>query len=241
MATETRQYYDAYWGGRQRERTAARSRERALATLALLDLSHGNSTERARGRLLDIGCGPGWALELFDAAGYAVAGVDASTVACEAARERGFSVREVDLETDDSLTFSVDGEPPDFLVALEVLEHLKDPLSLLRRLLRRVSDGGGLVVSLPNEIHLLARLKMVCGRLPFGGHADPHIRHFDRANALALFDAAEARVVASRAIPLLPPRWSLLRRVLQPLAHWLPGLFSIASVFLLEPRKQTRP
>lgn len=233
MALETRSFYDSYWRARDCERTEARSRERAALALDLLGRVEAGQPRPGK-RLLELGCGPGWALEKFRAAGFEVEGVDASEVAVEAAAKRGLAVKLWDLERDplDALAGGAAGGY-DVVVALEVLEHLSDPLGLLsgvRALLRR---GAIVVVSLPNEVHLLARLKVLCGRLPFGGHADPHLRHFDRRRARLLFEAAGYEAIAERAASIVPPRRSLLRRLAAPAVRLVPGAFSIATVYLL--------
>ena len=70
---DRRSRYDAYWQARNTERTRARSRERAAVAVELL-----KQAGRLRGRLLEVGCGPGWALEVFQDAGFDVAGADCS-------------------------------------------------------------------------------------------------------------------------------------------------------------------
>lgn len=59
-------YYDDYWRKRDLERG------RAAIGLQLLG--------EKRGLLLEVGCGPGWALERFREAGFNVKGLDASAV-----------------------------------------------------------------------------------------------------------------------------------------------------------------
>jgi len=49
--------------------------------------------DRARGRVLDIGCGPGRHAVVLQAAGHAVVGVDVSPGAVEVARRRGVDAR----------------------------------------------------------------------------------------------------------------------------------------------------
>src|SRR5262249_6409421 len=126
-----------------------------------------------------------------------------------------------------------EGEKFDAVVALEVLEHLTDPLPVLRQLLSIVQPGGWIVVSLPNEAHLLARLQMLFGSLPFGGHDDPHILHLDRQRARKLFEAAGCRLVRERPVSAIPPRWRILRKIFEPAHVLFPAACSIASLYLL--------
>jgi 2-polyprenyl-3-methyl-5-hydroxy-6-metoxy-1,4-benzoquinol methylase len=229
LTTEAGPFYDRYWGARETPRAEARSRERAGIAARLL-AAHG----LAAGRVLDVGCGPGWSLEVLRQAGYTLLGVDVAEAAVAAARARGFEVRRVDLEAAAAGEVLPGGEPAcDAAVALEVLEHLSDPAAALEKVFACVKPGGPVVVSLPNEVHLIARLAMLAGRLPFGGHEDPHLRHFDRRRARELFAAAGARVVKEQAVSVVPPRWAPVRAAAAPAVWLLPGAFAIATVYLL--------
>jgi 2-polyprenyl-3-methyl-5-hydroxy-6-metoxy-1,4-benzoquinol methylase len=237
--------YDTYWREREAdaERTAARSRARAVLALALLER---RGTGRAGGgggaaaqpgrapfRLLEVGCGPGYALEVFAAAGYDADGVDVAAHAVERACARGLRARVLDVEREDFGQSRFDA-----VVLLEVLEHLSDPLAVLLKARAALAAGGVLVVSLPNEIHLVRRLAVLCGRMGFGGHDDPHLRHFDASSARRLFAAAGLRVVAQASDSVVPPRRRLLRALTAPLNAWLPGLFAVARVYLLCPASE---
>ncbi len=222
-------YYDQYWDSRSAERTRARSRGRARLALELLDragISRGAS-------LLEVGCGPGWALEVFLAAGLQARGIELSPRAVEMARSRDLPVERLDLQ-DEALpdTFEL-------IAALEVLEHVTDPLSSLERLRDGLSVGGHLLISLPNEWTLPGRLAGLVGRPGFGGFDDPHIRHFDVAGHRRLFEAAGLEVIASAWDGLAPPRWSALKSFTEPLAQACPSLFAISGVHLLAPRAGT--
>jgi len=221
--------YDDYWRARDLVRSRARSEARATLALSLLRRA-GISAPGAGGRrLLDVGCGPGWALERFVAAGYDASGLDVSDAAAEAARSKGLSVEVGDIE---------DGALPseseyDILVALEVLEHLTDPLGALLRLTEALAPGGHLVVSLPNEFHLLRRVGVLFGRPACGGHDDPHLRYFDDRRARRLFAAASLRVLYRRADGLAPPRFAFLRQLARPAVSVFPGLFALSNIYLL--------
>lgn len=223
MTFESQGYYDRYWSERDWQRTADRSRERGALALKLLE-------EGRSRRLLEVGCGPGWALEVLQAGGFKVQGVDISLVAVEEARRRSLEVQQADITTGDFPA----SDAPEVIVALEVLEHVLDPFQVLKTLCSRLAPGGQVVVSLPNELHIAARLQMLVGRLPFGGHDDPHLRHFDRRQQRRLLKAAGYEVQAAVPVSVLPPRWGVARAPLIPFVHALPGLFSIATLYLLQ-------
>ncbi len=228
--------YDEYWRERDEIRSRARSRSRAFLALRLLEkvgMSPGDPATVPAPSLYEIGCGPGWALEVFREAGFDVRGCDVSPEAVGRARELGLEVRCRDIEEAEQ------GEDPaeegsDVLVALEVLEHLKEPLPVLKEMSARAAPGGSLVISLPNENHLLSRLLRLLGRPERGGEGDPHLHHFDRPAALRLFKDAGLRVLDRFDDSIAPPRMPMVRWLLSPLLVLMPGLFSLAHVFLLK-------
>jgi SAM-dependent methyltransferase len=88
--------------------------------------------------LLDFGCGFGKFVEMCQLFGLDAVGVDRSS-----ARQSGASVR-VHAELED-----VPGSF-DAITMFEVLEHLDDPLAMLRTLKRRLNPGGLMVIEVPD-------------------------------------------------------------------------------------------
>jgi 2-polyprenyl-3-methyl-5-hydroxy-6-metoxy-1,4-benzoquinol methylase len=94
--------------------------------------------------VLDVGCGNGAWLEMARDAGWEVGGVEPDPVSREQAGTRGFEVREgiADWLTEPG-TF-------DYVTMSHVIEHVHDPLALLRDSLTLLRPGGGLFVDTPN-------------------------------------------------------------------------------------------
>jgi SAM-dependent methyltransferase len=98
------------------------------------------------GRLLDVGCGSGELLAHLRALGWDVVGQEVDAVAAQVAAERhGVTVRvgpigEIDLPTGafDAITIS------------HVLEHVPDPVALLRTCYTLAKPGGAIVCVTPN-------------------------------------------------------------------------------------------
>jgi SAM-dependent methyltransferase len=93
-------------------------------------------------RMLDVGCGTAWIGDHF--ANYT--GVDASPEAVESARERGRNVLLGDA--DEPLPFpdaSFDG-----VVLKDVLEHVSDPVGLVREAYRVLAPSGLVFASSPD-------------------------------------------------------------------------------------------
>jgi 2-polyprenyl-3-methyl-5-hydroxy-6-metoxy-1,4-benzoquinol methylase len=98
-------------------------------------------------RLLSIGCGAGRTEAELVRRGMVVVGVEVNPQAAQAARHRGLTVLEGDAM---QLDVNVDAAPYDCIVYADVLEHLADPISLLRRHVASLRPGGIVYVTVPN-------------------------------------------------------------------------------------------
>ena len=86
---------------------------------------------------------------------------------------------------------------PDCVVFADVLEHLPDPWSLLRRYRELLGPGGKVVVSVPNIGHRTVVEGLLRGRFDYvdAGVLDrTHLRFFTRATAIALIEDAGFKV-----------------------------------------------
>ncbi len=106
-----------------------------------------------KGRLLDIGCGNGDFLITMSKLGFwQVEGVEPDSISAELGRKVGLKIYE---ETVESITL----EPDSFgaITLHHVIEHLSDPMGVLKKLSGALCPGGLLVSISPNPIAFLAR------------------------------------------------------------------------------------
>jgi 2-polyprenyl-3-methyl-5-hydroxy-6-metoxy-1,4-benzoquinol methylase len=108
--------------------------------------------EPAGRSILDIGCAAGAMGELMLKQGAReVVGVELHAEAAAEARGRLTAVHEIDLEHIADLPYA--DRHFDRMTFADVLEHLRDPAAVLRRLRRYLADDGYIVCSLPNVRH----------------------------------------------------------------------------------------
>jgi SAM-dependent methyltransferase len=123
-------------------------RVRAARRLERLALRH---LER-RGRLLEIGCGPGFLLDEFRRLGWDVAGLEISPFAVRYAREElrlAVELGDVELDRFPERRFEM-------IFMGDVLEHLPDPLASLATVRRWLVPGGVAIIAVPSTLNLLS-------------------------------------------------------------------------------------
>jgi SAM-dependent methyltransferase len=100
-------------------------------------------------RLLNVGCFDGGVLERFKSrTRWQLSGTETNARAAAAARAKGFRVRDV-APQDAPLELPV-GEAFDVVLLTNTVEHLPNPLLILRRLRQLLKPGGLLVLNQPN-------------------------------------------------------------------------------------------
>jgi SAM-dependent methyltransferase len=143
-------------------------------------------------RVLDLGCGTGWQARLLVGRGCTVVGVEVDQAATARATAWCERVIACDLDVDDLLAL-LGGDHFDVVAAGDVLEHLRDPVQVLRSLPRVLRPGGRVVASIPNVAHGSVRLALLTGSFPYddAGLLDrTHLRFFTVSSVRDLFASA---------------------------------------------------
>lgn len=133
-------------------------------------------------RVLDLGCGVGvYATQIARRFPRArIVGIDLSPTHVDAASSLAARLgvtERVQFEVGDALDLKID-EPPDIVIAAEVVEHLPDPVPCLNRLATLVKPGGQVLISVPQLGPAEAPGPWVYHRQPTGGNYDS-IEHAD--------------------------------------------------------------
>ena len=136
---------------------------------------------KIRGKMLDVGCGEGYALAFFRARGWDVKGIDFS--------DAGVSSKNPDcqdaLMTGDIFTLLADeiirGETYDVVWLQNVLEHVLDPVDLLKSLRQLIAKNGLAVITVPNDCSAVQQTALARGHIDneFWIAPPDHLSYFD--------------------------------------------------------------
>jgi SAM-dependent methyltransferase len=135
-----------------------------------------------RKRIIDLACGIGYGSALLADAGHTVIGIDRSAAAIDYGREH-YARRRAALSVGDVMDAAgYEADAFDAAVCFETIEHLADPLPMLKAL---HAVARRLVASVPNETVM-----------PHRGRTAHHFRHYTKAQFAALLEKAGWQVTS---------------------------------------------
>ena len=192
-------------------------------------------------RVLDLGCGGGLLAAELRARGHAVVGVEA--VPPPGTEENVDRLVVADLDDGLPREAAEDG-PFGLVLALDVLEHLRDPGRLLREVHDACSADAVVISSVPNIGHWYPRLRIGLGRFDYDRRGildSTHLRFFTWRSFAALASRSGWRVEERRltGLPLEVLGWgtrtvgAALRQVDQTGRTVWPSLFAYQYVAVL--------
>ena len=130
---------------------------------------------------LDVGCGEGYALSFFREQGWNVKGFDFSSAGVKSKNPSSLDV----LKTGDIFALLkaeiASGQTYDLVWLQNVLEHVIDPIDLLKSLRKLVSQGGIAVVTVPNDFSITQRGALAYDHIDTAFWVAPpdHLTYFD--------------------------------------------------------------
>ena len=155
---------------------------------------------RTPSKILDIGAADGYLGAILNQQGHHLVGIEGDARLADEARPHYEKLYIADVE---KLDFSQFGQF-DYVLLADVLEHLRDPASLLRRVKKCLSSRGEIIISLPNVAHLFVRLNLFFGRFEYrerGILDHTHLRFFTLATMRRMIDDASCQVVELQPTP----------------------------------------
>lgn len=162
-------------------------------------------------RALDVGAADGFLAERLTTMGWKVTALERDAAQVARAATRCEQALVVDLERERP---ALAGQY-DAIIYGDVVEHLSDPLRVMRDLNRHLAPGAVIIVSVPNVAHLSVRLSLLAGRFQYGdrGILDrTHLSFFTRRTFREFLANARltVRELCVTPVPLpvvVPPRF----------------------------------
>ena len=188
-------------------------------------------------KILDVGCGTGALGEALKKKGNIVYGIDISKKSIEIAKKRLDRVVQIDMETENKLPFKESSF--DLIIFGDVLEHFRDPLSVLNNIKDYLKKDGQIIISLPNIANWEIRLKLLFGKFDYqkeGILDDTHVRFFTLKTAKELIKKAGLKIIKIKARPGAPVPVRLSPRLKYVLSQVWKTLFAKGFVFIAEIR-----
>lgn len=144
--------------------------------------------------LLDIGCGAGAFLRIARAAGYRVTGLELNASLAQRARDTSGA----EVVVGDAGCTTLAGRRFDVVTVLDLIEHVPDPVGVLRRCADALTPGGHLVVYTPNHSSVIARAASGVFRMSGGRVRRPVTEIFDGLH-VAFFNRRTLRLAVEKA------------------------------------------
>ncbi len=196
-------------------------------------------------RILDIGCGNGVLDEYLAEWGHEVVGLDAYPDEKEDGR------RYLRIGQDLSAKWQVSENSFDMVICTDVVEHLYNPIHVLRQSESVLKSDGMLIMGIPNHFDLRQRLRMLFGKgiihwdnLGYGQYSwnYAHIRFFTFSDFMEMFRISgwrpELIQLNFMGAGIVPTRFTP-RSIRFGLLMLLPGIFSGKFIFLARKSKES--
>jgi SAM-dependent methyltransferase len=189
-------------------------------------------------RILDVGAGEGWLVERYRNQGYDVTGIDPNYGSELVQRGSILSLPHQDGSCE-------------VILCLDVLEHIQllEQPRALREMHRVLSEGGTLLLSLPNLAHLHSRIRfLLSGRLTRTSAIERHPGDRPVEEHIELLQVCGFRVISRQGVfPTVPLLFRLVNRKtarmgwLVPLLDWILPFPGLCFLNILVAVKQQAP
>jgi len=194
-------------------------------------------------KVTELGCGLGQNLELFKGDNYII-GVEGVQDAVELAKNLDINVILGDL----NVPLMLDSNSTDWLLCLDVLEHLLNPFDLMKEIHRILTDGGKAILNVPNHFNLSGRVKILFGNgmdvhnyFPnYKEWENPHVRFFTRSAFFEMIASANFKIIDdySHFMSTIPKSDMLKKAGFSQSVHWVtrqfPALFAAGNFVIVE-------
>tara|TARA_B100000941_G_scaffold290110_1_gene271173 strand:- start:2102 stop:2983 length:882 start_codon:yes stop_codon:yes gene_type:complete len=153
-----------------------------------------------KAEILDVGCGWGLALQFFKKKGYDCYGFDPAKEAVEYGCKKGLKIKHAGLKSLDVF----DGKKFDIISLFNVLEHMSDPVEVIKQIKKIIKKNGILVIDVPNEFNEFQLSGRDTHKLNDWWIAPPnHLNYFSRDSLVNLLEKFDFEVkICEASFPL---------------------------------------
>ncbi len=185
-------------------------------------------------KILDVGCSSGYLMELLHSQrGCHCCGIEFDPSTAEQAEKKGFRVLRASIENGAGELLKLG--PFDHVIFGDVLEHTVNPEKVLNETHQLLAPGGSIIVSLPNIVSLMSRLKILLGWWNYtdmGIMDRTHLRFFSYKSARQLMHDGGFEVERELFVSPLTFHGG---RLLEPVQHFRPNLLANQFIFKASP------
>jgi methionine biosynthesis protein MetW len=112
-----------------------------------------------KSKILDIGCGDGDLKNFLDSPSYY--GIDGNKEYILTLTNQSVKAKQMDFNKEE-MPFK--NEKFDFILMLDILEHVANPKKMIQDSKKRLNEGGKLIITLPNDYHLLNKIRFILNK-----------------------------------------------------------------------------
>ncbi len=144
--------------------------------------------------VLDVGCNTGFIGRALKKRGVICDGIDINTEALKKAKKYYRKLYVRDLY---SSKLNIGNHKYDYILFMDVLEHLPRPDLLLTDSIKNLKKSGSIIISLPNVARLEIRLQLLFGKFDYtygGILSEDHLRHFTKKQAVKMISQCGLQV-----------------------------------------------
>lgn len=145
--------------------------------------------------VLDVGCNTGYLAKVLRKKHVICDGIDINKEALAKAKKYCRKVYRRDLY---SGRLNIDNSKYDYILFMDLLEHIPRPDLLLKNSLKYLKNSGRIIISLPNVARAEIRLQLFFGNFDYtyGGILnEDHLRHFTRRSAVKMIQESSLQIL----------------------------------------------
>lgn len=164
-----------------------------IKQIAVPKVSYCNSLIKGRGLWVDIGCGSGELLVAARKSGWTVKGFEPDVDEADFAERHGLGVVRGYITAENSREL----KDAKIISLINVLEHIGDPVSLLKNAVRNLKPGAYVALEVPHHPALSSFVNLVFPASIYQRHIFPpdHLHAFTDKSARIMLDKAGVRAV----------------------------------------------